>query len=234
MGKKSSNDITEWYKVIPKHMIPKYENPSFEDHLITIPARIIIVGASGSGKTQLALEMIKRFKNTFGHITLCTQNASEPLYDYLKSKLLAEQLSIFEGVENIPDLSTLDPYEQHLIIFDDLCLERRQDIIQQYFIRSRKIAKGCTLLYLTQSYYATPKNVRLNSTHVVLKKLSTSRDLKFILGDFNLGLEPEEMLDMYKYCVDDGGFMMVAVQDDPDKRYRKNFLENITPKENIA
>lgn len=227
--KKNSNDIPNWYERLPKSMIPKYDNPSYNDHLINIPARVIIVGASGSGKTQLAMEIIKRMKNTFGNITLCTMNAKEPLYEYLKMKIDPEQLQVYEGGD-IPALDNLDDDIQHLVIMDDLMLEKKAMVpIQEYFIRSRKIAKGCTLLYLTQSYFQTPKNCRLNCTHVILKKLSTARDLKFILSDFNLGLDPDQLLQMYKDCTKDHGFLMIDVAGKPEERFRKNFLENITP-----
>jgi hypothetical protein len=169
-------------------------------------------------------------KNTFGNITLVCMNANEPLYEYLRRKVDEDQLQIFEGVENIPKLEELDPDAQHLVIFDDLCLAKNQSIIQDYFIRSRKIAKGVSLLYLTQSYFHVPKPCRINATHVILKKLSTVRDLKLILSDFNLGLAPEEMVDMYRDCTDDGrGFLLIDVEGPPETRFRHNWLQNITP-----
>jgi hypothetical protein len=227
---KVDNSIKNWYKELPSSMIPKYRNPCYDDHLISIPARMIIVGASGSGKTQMALELIYRMKNTFDNITLCTMNANEPLYNFLKECIDEDQLQIYEGIEDVPKLEELDNEGQHLIIFDDLCLAKKQDIIQDYFIRSRKIANGCTVLYLTQSYFAVPKNCRLNSTHVILKKLSTVRDLKFILTDFNLDLTKEDMLKMYQDCTKDGGVLMIDVAGPPEQRFRHNFLENITDK----
>lgn len=223
--------MKQWYKELPDHLIPKYHNPTFgKDHFISIPARMIIVGCSGSGKTQLALEIIYRMKHTFGNISVCTQNANEPLYNFLKSKIDEDQLQIYEGVENIPHLEDLEPEVQHLVIFDDLCLSKRQDIIQEYFIRSRKIARGVTLLYLTQSYIACPKNCRLNSTHVILKKLSTVRDLKLILSDFNLDMTKEDMLKMYQDNTQNGDFLMIDVQGPPEERFRHNFLEVIDTK----
>lgn len=227
--KPNKNQIKQWYKEIPKSMIPQYSNPAYEDHKIGHPSRVIIVGCSGSGKTQLALEILYRMKNTFQNVTLCTMNADEPLYNFLKSKLDEDQLQVYEGIENVPKLEDLDADVQHLVIFDDLMLEKKNHILQEYFIRSRKIAKGVTLLFLTQSYFQTPKNCRLNATHVIMKKLSTVRDLRFILKDFSLDVSPEEALEMYQRCTDDGGFLMIDVAGPPEERYRRNFLENITP-----
>jgi hypothetical protein len=224
--KKSNDEIDQWYRIMPKGLIPKYENPHYEDIKIAHPARIIIVGCSGSGKTQLALTILKRMQDTFGNITLCCANANEPLYQYLKTKLDADQLQVYEGIENVPRLEDLDDDVQHLIVVDDLCIERKQKIFEEYFIRSRKIAKGCTLLYLTQNYYAVPKMCRLNCTQVILKKLSTARDLKFVLRDFQLDITQEQALQMYQECVHDNTFLLIDVEtNDDNMRYRKGFLE---------
>lgn len=231
--KDNNNDITNWYEKIPSALIPKYQNPSYNDTLIKHPARIIIVGNSGSGKTQLCLDFIKRMKNTFDNITLVCMNRKEPLYEYLSRKIEDDQLQVYEGVENIPPLDELDPEDQHLVIFDDLCLAKNQSIIQDYFIRSRKIAKGVTLMYLTQSFYKTPKVCRLNATHVIFKKVGTLRDLKMIMSDFALDVSIDELINMYKKCTDDGrGFLLIDIEGPPETRFRKNWLENITPSKN--
>jgi ABC-type cobalamin/Fe3+-siderophores transport system ATPase subunit len=227
--KDKKNDIKAWYKIMPEYLIPKYHNPCYDNHKISIPARLIIVGCSGSGKTTLALEIIYRMKHTFGNISVCSQNKNEPLYNFLSSKIDEDQLQFYEGIENIPRLEDLDSDVQHLVIFDDLVTEKKQDAIAQYFVRGRKIAKGVSILYLSQNYYGVPKVCRINSTGVILKKLSTVRDLSFVLKDHTLDLTKEQMMKMYQDCTSDGGFLFIDVAGPPEERYRHNFLENITP-----
>ena len=55
-----------------------------------------------------------------------------------------------------------------LIVFDDMIDDimtnkKFQAILKELFIRSRKL--NISLVFLTQSYFSVPKEVRLNSTH---------------------------------------------------------------------
>jgi len=226
-----TNEQQNWYDHVPKSMKVEVPNPSFKNHMISMPCRIVLAGCSGASKSQCILEMIYRMPDTFTHIHLCCQNANEPLYQYLKSKLKADELTIHEGIENVPKLEDLDHGKDHhtMMIFDDLCLAKNQKIIEEYFIRGRKIP--ASVIYSTQSYFAVPKVCRLNSTHIILKKLSTVRDLRLILSDHTLGVSKEELLDMYKQCTEvPGDFLMIATVASPGEKFRHNFL-NIIPVE---
>ena len=55
-----------------------------------------------------------------------------------------------------------------LIVFDDMIADiitnkRFQAITKELFIRCRKL--NISLVFITQSYFSVPKEVRLNSTH---------------------------------------------------------------------
>ena len=55
-----------------------------------------------------------------------------------------------------------------LIVFDDLIADimtnkKSQSIIKELFIRYRKL--NISLVFVTQSYFSVPKEVRLNSVH---------------------------------------------------------------------
>jgi ABC-type oligopeptide transport system ATPase subunit len=127
-----TNDVKLWYNILPEGMKPRYHNPNYKHHLINIPFRMLVVGSSGAGKSTLVLEMIHRMNDTFGNIILCCMNSSEPLYKFLRSKIKPEQLQIYEGYDKIVPLDSLDKDLQHLIIFDDLVLARKQDKIEEY------------------------------------------------------------------------------------------------------
>lgn len=223
--------LRNWYGALPKDMLPTYHNPGFKNHGISLPFRGLIVGGSGSGKTTLVLEILHRMFDTFGHVTIYTMNAEEPLYKFLESKIKKEQLTIKEGYAAIEPPEKLDKELQHLVVFDDLVLERNQDKIAQYFIRGRKIAKGVSCLYLTQSYFGAPKVIRLQCTFVLVKKLMSTRDLSFILKDFSLDLDKEQLFQLYKYCVDthQRDFLFVDISAPEEKRFRFNFDEILDP-----
>lgn len=228
---KRSKPLTNWYGTMSKDMVPKYHNPCFKDHGIAIPFRGLIVGGSGSGKTTLVLELLHRMYDTFGHVTIYTMNEEEPLYKFLKSKLKPEQLDIREGYASIMPPESLDKELQHLVVFDDLVLEKDQTRIAEYFIRGRKVAKGISCLYLSQSYFGCPKVIRLQCTFVLVKKLMSTRDLNFILKDFSLDLSKEELFQLYKYCVDQNqrDFLFVDISAPEERRFRFNFDEILDP-----
>lgn len=222
------NGVTQWYTKIPDSLKTKYHNPNVDAHHLNLPFRMLIVGNSGSGKTTLVLEILHRMDDTFGNIVIVTKNADEPLYKFLRTKVKPEQLQVYEGIERIPDLESYDPEIQHLVVFDDLVLEKDQHMIEEYFIRSRKIAKGVSCIYLSQNYFAIPKTIRLNSIYIILKKLSSTRDLGMILKDFSLGIEKDILIEMYKWATQEkSDFLMVDIDAVPEERFRKNFLDLI-------
>jgi hypothetical protein len=65
-------------------------------------------------------------------------------------------------------------------VLDDLVNRspKEQAPISEYFLRARK--KGVSLVYISQSFYAIPKMIRNNITHLLLKQVSSSRNLAMI------------------------------------------------------
>jgi hypothetical protein len=229
---KPSNEVVNFYTKIPENLKPKYHNPNVAHHQIGLPFRILVVGGSGSMKTNLICDMISRMNDTFGNIKIISK-AQEPLYDFLKSKIPASHLQVTEGIRTVPELNDFNEEDskdlQHLVIFDDLVLEDRkvQDAkISPYFIRGRKMAKGVNCVYITQSYYLTPPTIRKNLTHIFLKKLSNNRDLNSILSEYNLGCDKEDLMKLYKDATKDNeSFLMIDLGAKSKERFRRNYLD---------
>ena len=111
-------------------------------------------------------------------------------------------------------------------MFDDLVNEKDQRGIIEWFVRGRKLAKGFSMMYLSQSYFKTPKTIRLQCNYILLKKLSSTRDLTNILDDFNLGISKDKLLKLYKEATKERkNFLMVDVDATPENRFRRNFLD---------
>ena len=67
---------------------------------------------------------------------------------------------------------------KNLIVFDDMITdimsnEKFQAIIKELFIRCRKL--NISHLFITQSYFFVPKDVRLNSTHYLIMKINNRK-----------------------------------------------------------
>lgn len=229
MSKKKDNEIVNFYEKLPKKYKNQYHNPNYEKHLLNIPFRMLVVGSSGSGKSNVVVNIIQKFNDTFGNIKICCKDKNEPLYRMLTDKLDASTFQIYEGYKNIPSLNDTDQFDptlQHLIIFDDLCLEKNQSIIEDYLIRGRKIAKGVSIIYLTQSYFKCPRVVRMNVNYIILKKVGSTKDLTSILKEYSLSVDMDQLKKIYKHNVKNmTDFIMIDLDTTDDKRFRKGFTQ---------
>lgn len=204
----------------------KYVNPNYKHHHINIPFRMIIIGASGSGKTNILLNLLNMMTNTFNHIYLFTRNLDEPLYEYLMASISKDYLHCYEGLDELNRMDLNTAFEgQCLVIFDDLVLEKDQLKITELFIRGRKLENGVSICYLSQSYYGIPKKIRGNTNYLILRKISSTHDLNMILADSSLGVTKEILHAIYKGCVKKSitDFLFIDMNTDPEKAFRKNF-----------
>jgi hypothetical protein len=107
---------------------------------------------------------------------------------------------------------------------DDLVLEKNQSKLEQYFIRARKL--NCSLIYLSQKYYAVPNMIRQNLTYLIIKRLNTLGDLFRIMREYSLGVDKDELKKIYDASTDTKqNFLLVDLEEAPENRFRKNFNE---------
>ena len=69
------------------------------------------------------------------------------------------------------------------IVVDDMIVDminnkKLNPLITELFIRGRKI--NISIVFITQSYFKVPKDVRLNSTHFFIMKILNKRELQEI------------------------------------------------------
>ena len=108
---------------------------------------------------------------------------------------------------------------QKLVIFDDYVCDKNQRQHIDYFIQGRH--KNCSVIYLSQSFYRTPKDIRLNCSHYCLYEFPSSRESNRISSDHELGVDKET----YKAATRKPySFLYV---DKPRKRIAKNFTGNV-------
>ena len=160
--------------------------PYIPDH----PYRILIIGGSGSGKTNTLLILINE-QNDIDKIYLYARDLNEPKYKILIKKRedagikhLNDPNAFIECSNTMDDvyenINNYNPSRKRkvLIVFDDMIADimsnkKFQAIIKELFIRCRKL--NISLVFITQSYFSVPKDVRLNSTHYLIMKISSKR-----------------------------------------------------------
>ncbi len=214
--------IKNYYTEIPNKFIKKYNNPGKEIHGIDVPFRGLIVAPSGTGKTNLLINLLHLMDDTFSRIVICCKSSCEPLYEWIHDK--APSIEFYENGD-VPDINEFKESGQTLIVFDDLLLEKDQSKIIEFFIRGRKVGGGISCIYISQSYYGTPKKIRQNIGYLFILKLPNERDVNAVLREAGLGITKQQLIAMYKHATNDPmNFLMIDINN-PDERmkFRHNF-----------
>ena len=76
---------------------------------------------------------------------------------------------------------------QKLVIFDDYVCDKNQRQLIDYFIQGRH--KNCSVIYLSQSFYKTPKDIPLNCSHYCLYEFPSSRESNRISSELGVNKE---------------------------------------------
>lgn len=200
MKKIISNDVKNYYEEIPELLKTKKHNPAFKKTQLDVPFRIILIGPSGAGKTNLIVDLIKKTNGTFQEIIIICKNKTQPLYEFLENKNPEIQFYEISNGNEIPKLDDFEKDTQKLVIFDDLISLKDQSTILDYFIRGRH--NNCSCCYLTQSYYSNNKDfkrIRLQATNIFILKVSNTKDLTLILNEISLGIDKNKLLQYYRF-----------------------------------
>ena len=155
--------------------------------------RILIIGGSGSGKTNVWLNLIENQPNV-DKIFLYAKDPYEAKYQYLINKRegvginhLNDPKAFIEYSNDMHDvyknINYYNPDRENkiLIVFGDMIADMINNkklnlVVTELFIRGRKL--NIYLVFIAQSYFKVPKDVRMNATHFFIAKIPDERELK--------------------------------------------------------
>ena len=179
-------------------------------------------------------------------IYLHAKDLSEPKYEFLikngenagikhvnNSKALIECSNTMDDVyENINDYNP-SRKRKVLIIFDDMIADimsnkKFQTIIKQLFIRCRRL--NVSLVFITQSYFSVPKDVRLNSTHYLIMKINNKRELQNISLNHSSDIDYKDFIKIYRECIKEPYSFLTIDTTLPASnplRFRKNLFDTL-------
>lgn len=184
-------------------------NPNEDEHMIKLPFRALVCCASGGGKSNLVMNLLYEFDNTFHKIIIVTK-APEPLYDNLQTKL-KKGLQIYYDGQQYPPFEKMEKGQNGLVIFDDQVLTK-DNRIGELYIRGRKL--GYSMFYISQSYFGTPKIIRQNINYLWLGKGMSKRDLRLILSEYAMGISLDNLESLYNELTRAKmNFMMLDIND---------------------
>ena len=150
------------------------------------PYRTLIIGGSGSAKTNALLNLTNN-RPDIDKIYLYAKDPCEAKHQYLINKLEKVGLNHYddpkafmeysndmqEVYKNIEDYNP-DKKRKVFIVFNDMIADminkkKLNPVVKQLFTRDRK--RNISIVFITQSYFKVPKDIRLNSTLFFIMKI---------------------------------------------------------------
>jgi hypothetical protein len=194
--------------------------------------RMLILGPSYSGKTNLLMFILKHSPNQFAHLHVIARNPSQPIYDYLKDKL--EGFVTFYDTPPNVDMVRRTPMSSNkveLVIIDDYGADKllQKNIFSGFFIRGRHHL--LSTIFISHSYFATDKLLRLNSEYIAILKANSKRDLQMVVKDFNIpGVNDKSIFRYYNQATKHKGQLLFV--DSVKSELRFNFDKRIQTQKN--
>ena len=176
-------------------------------------------------------------------IYLYAKNPYEKKYQYLINKREKVGLNHFNDPKvfmeysndmqdvhkNIEDYNPIKK-RKILIVFDDMIADminnnKLNPIVTELFVRGRKL--NISIVFITQSYFKMPKDVRLNSTHFFIMKIPNKRELQQIALNHSSDIDFKDFMNINKKCTTEPYSFLVndkTLPSDDPLMFRKNLL----------
>ena len=76
-----------------------------------------------------------------------------------------------------------------------LIIKKLNPVVTELFIRGTKL--NISVVFITQSYFKVPKDVRLNSTHFFMTTIPNKRELQQIALNHSSDIDYEDFIKIY-------------------------------------
>ena len=123
--------------------------------------------------------------------------------------------------------------KQNIVVLDDMIVDmfskkKLNPIVTKLFIRGRK--RNISFVFISQSYFPVPKNIRLHSIHYFVMKIPNKRELQQIAFNHSLNIDFQDFINHYETCTAKPYCFLVTdttLASDNSLHFRKNLLERI-------
>ena len=221
----------------------KVEHNSKWPYIPSHPYRILVVGSSGSGKTNALLNLINN-RLDIDKIYLYAKDPYEAKYQYLINKREKVGLDHFKDPNALMEYSNdmedvyknIENYNpgkkrKILIVFDGMIADminnkKLNPIVTELFIKGRKL--NISIVFITQSYLTVPKDVRLNSKHFFITRIPNKIELQQITLNHSSDIDFKDFIKIYKKCTAEPyPFLLndTTLSSDDPLMFRKNLLD---------
>ena len=111
------------------------------------------------------------------------------------------------------------------MIADMINNKKLNPVVTELLFRGRKI--NISLVFITQSYFKVPKDVRLNSTHLFIMKIPNKRELQQIALNHSSDIDFKDFIEIYKKSIAEPYSFLVndtiLLSDNPLRFRKKSF-----------
>jgi len=207
--------------------------------VVTHPARLLVIGPPGSGKT-LAGNNIALDHLDWDTLDIYARNPDQPLFhdliNYVTEKVediggnLDDYLHVSTEIDREP--KDYDQNQQHLIIIDDLTGKNDKSnvgIVEKFLKYGRP--NNISLIILTQTFFDTAPQVRENVSHFLCFKGKSPRDKAEMHKFYASDLEKDEFEKLYKMATtkehddDQDAFLFIDTRElVPGKKFRRSVI----------
>ena len=201
--------------------------------------RMCVIGGSGTGKTSFLVQFITRFLKV-EKLYLCAKHLEQPKLKWLrefyeevenkinmkirkKKKNSNATFKIIETWTNdlneMPSVDELDKTKKNVVIFDDcLFVPDRTEKIPTYFVRGRH--HNASVFFLSQSFFAIPRKVRLNTNYYSIFNLPSMTEVSRIQRETASDLDKKDFIQLFRTALAEPyNFFFIATEE------KKKFLK---------
>ena len=131
--------------------------------------------------------------------------------------------------KNIEDYNPIKK-RKILIVLNDMIADmisnnKLNPVVTELFTRCRNL--NIYIVFIMQSYFKVPKDVRLNSTHFFIMKIPNKRELQQIMLNHSSDIDFKDFMKIYKKCTTEPYSFLVnntTFPSDDSLKFRKNLF----------
>jgi hypothetical protein len=223
--KKKSNNTRQLHPLAPIH-----------------PARMIITGSSGGGKTNFLVNLILKCLY-FDRIYMYSKHLHQDKYTYLLNHLILLEEScknagmkkskiVMKWEDNLSELvgnDALDKKYANLIVLDDFPIPSKSNKLKIAKLYTSCRHKNTSIITLSQMYFQLERSTRLNLSYAFIGNNGNKKELSLLTTELACELSHEQFKKMYKLVHSEKYQMLMIDNETKDDRlkYRKNLDQPI-------
>ena len=208
-----------------------------ELNLFHTPARIIVAGFSGSGKTNLVTKIVTKYHDTFEKIIICgvprhpLQMRSNLAHKVVVRNNIINPLGEDDNNDDDDDDNPPPPTtKQTLFILDDIFIDAVQSkYVVDAFTKGRH--SNLSTILITQNLFFSGKyarNISLNATHYLLLRQRDLNQIECLGRQIYGNKRSKDFLDIYKAAVKKQpyGYLLVdlSIKSHESHQFRTNIV----------